>query len=556
MDDFESDLEHQLSSLARVPLAEPEPVGELRHRARRVRAGRALTSAVAMTAAVAVVVALVVVSRSGSSATHPQKLQVAAPDFVLGDIDAVVLSSSFDADGARKPVPTSLAATVARIPGVRSVSGVLDTFAPLLTTFSNPNNFSEGITTGQPPRTPILFSYHEGEALHLTAGRYPVNPDEIIVDADVLSRYSDKLGHKVQLNVRGRQTPFTIVGVFDLPGVDLTGIPLAALSVAHQPAQELVDRLDVNLAPAADPINVRLAIAAAIGNDFTVATPSAISFPDQRLAQLEIQEAYWALLSPNAAERSKSGNSAPSDQEKANYEKYRDLATHVELRVENVSFLSPDAASLTFRIYYGGAPSSIIDQPQTGTATRVNGHWQLGKSTVCSLAALVGIKCDGVRNVTITPPNGWQPPSTLDPQIHNAFQALSDPDATTDQRVAAIAPNAADRAEVAAGIAADRKYSGKVDFTIAGWRAQDANTVSLLYSLQTAGGPSTPWPSTATALKAADGHWYAAAQYQCGLVGLAGSGCQTSSQLPQGIAGPGTPLNVTPSTASVVATSP
>ena len=62
----------------------------------------------------------------------------------------------------------------------------------------------------------------------------------------------------------------------------------------------------------------------------------------------------------------------------------------MELRVENVAFLSEDAAALTYRIFYGGGPSPVIDKPQSGTATRVDGHWQLGTSTLCSLAALVG----------------------------------------------------------------------------------------------------------------------------------------------------------------------
>ena len=100
----------------------------------------------------------------------------------------------------------------------------------------------------------------------------------------------------------------------------------------------------------------------------------------------------------------------------------------MELRVENVTFLSPDAAALTYRIYYGGSPSPVINDPQTGTATRVKGHWQLGKNTLCSLAALVGIKCKGVDHVTITPPNGYQPLSTLDPEIVRAFTALTDPE--------------------------------------------------------------------------------------------------------------------------------
>ena len=315
-----------------------------------------------------------------------------------------------------------------------------------------------------------------------------------------------------------------VVGTFDLPGIDLAGIPLAAMSAGHQLPDLQLDRIDVNLAPGANTANVRDAIAGAVGDGYTVVQPSAISFPDQRLAQVEIQHAYWALLSPDASERSTSGV-GPSDlKERTNYQKYSALALEVELRVENVNFLSPDAASLTYRIYYGGNPSPIIHDPQTGTATRVEGHWQLGKNTLCSLAALVGISCTGVDNVTITPPNGYQPPGTLDPEILRAFAALTDPGATVDQRVAAVPDGNALRSVIEAGVQRDQTV-GKSTFTIAGWRAVSATDTEILYSLQTASGPSTPWPSTANAQKLSDGHWYAAAQYACGISSLAGAGC-------------------------------
>jgi len=69
----------------------------------------------------------------------------------------------------------------------------------------------------------------------------------------------------------------------------------------------------------------------------------------------------------------------------------------------------------------------------------VKGHWQLATSTLCSLAALVGIKCEGeAANIPITPPNGYAPPRTLDPEIANVFTVLTDPHATVDERVAVV----------------------------------------------------------------------------------------------------------------------
>jgi len=539
MDDFESRLEHELSGLGRVPLAEPVAVADLRRRARRVRVGRAATGLVAAATAVALIGAIVVTA--GSDSKNSKQLRVSAPGFVLGDVDAVVLSSKFDPDSARASLPPDLAAKVAHVPGVRSVSGVLDTFAAVPQSTSPPSG------SGVPPRTTIFFSYHKDDDVSIVDGRAPAADHEIAVDADFLARNHKAVGDQVSLLVRAQLLEFTIVGTFTLPGVNLTGIPLAALSAAHQAPDLSLDRIDVNIAPDADQAAVRDAIANAVGNDYTVVPPSAISFADQRLAQVEIQHAYWALLSPDPTERSTSGVGASNAQEKSNYAKYSDLAKLVELRVENVTFLSSDAAALTFRIYYGGSPSPIITDPQAGTATRVDGHWQLGKNTLCSLAALVGIKCTGVDHVVVSPPNGYEPPSTLDPEIAHAFAVLTDPKANVTERVAVIANGDAVRNTIEAGINQDHSIT-KSELTISGWKQTGAARVEVLYSLQTSG-PSTPWPSTLSAQKMPDGHWYAAQQYACGIFALAGSGCIMAQGLPSNGGGGS-------ATATVVATSP
>ena len=554
MDDFESRLEQELSSLGRVPLAEPVPVADLHRRARRVRIGHAVTGGVAVVTAALLVMGVVVATHNGSSSPlTPHSLRVSAPGFVLGDIDAVVLSSKFDGDGARDPLPPALAQTVAHIAGVQSVSGVLDTFAPVVQGTElnggvdggvsygggvNGAAASSGNATTTPPRTPIVFSYHQPNEVRVLSGRLPKSGNEIVVDADFLSREKVGLGDSIHLRIRDAVTRFDVVGTFDLPGVDLTGIPLVSLPAALQSPDLYVDRLDVKLAPGADAADVRDAIAVAVGSDYTIAPPSEISFPDQRLAQVEIQHAYWALLSPDSAERSTSGVGPPTAQEHSNYEKYAGLAQVVELRVENVSFLSPDAAALTYRIYYEGSPSPVIQEPQIGSATRVNGHWQLGTNTLCSLAALVGISCKGTSNVTITPPNGYQPLSTLDPEIEQAFDALADPNATVAERTAAILDGGKVIAVIEHGVSIDQQYAGKTTLSIAGWKTTGPSTVDVLYSLQTVNGPSTPWPSVAEAQRGPDGHWYMGAGFACGITAIAGSGgCDTFSVPPSGVIG-------------------
>ncbi len=547
MDELESRLERELSGLSRVPLAEPVAVNDLHRRARRVRVGRAATTFVAVATAVAVVGAIVATAGSDSRTRKNPLLRVSAPGFVLGDVDAVVLSAKFDPDGARASLPPALAAKVKGVPGVLSVSGVLDTFAPVQT---DPENAGPRV----PPRSSIMFSYHKDDDVNIVAGRAPAADKEIAVDADFLARNHTAVGDKVQLRVKSQLLDFTIVGTFDLPGVDLTGIPLTALSAAHQAPDLELDRIDVNLASGANAADVRAAIAAAVGDDYTVVPPSAITFADQRLAQLEIQHAYWALLSPDPAERTTSGIPRSDAQEKKNYQQYSELAESVELRVENVTFLSPDAAALTFRIYYGGSASPVINAPQTGSATRVKGHWQLSTNTLCSLAALVGIKCEGEAHVTITPPNGYEAKSTLDPEILRVFTVLADPHATVGERAAAVANGDAVWNFVQAGVDQDKART-KSELTIAGWRASSATRVEVLYSLQT-DGPSTPWPSTAIAEKHSDGRWYAAQQYACGINALAGGGCYTG-QTGEGGAGPNGPAQgPAPVTGPVAVTNP
>src|SRR5438552_1938306 len=78
----------------------------------------------------------------------------------------------------------------------------------------------------EPPRTPILFSYHKDDDVHVVDGRAPAAGDEILVDADVLSRYSKQVGDSIFLQIRNRERAYHIVGTFDLPGVDLTDIPM------------------------------------------------------------------------------------------------------------------------------------------------------------------------------------------------------------------------------------------------------------------------------------------------------------------------------------------
>jgi hypothetical protein len=516
MDDIESRLDHELSRLGRTPLAEPEPIDQLRSRARRGRATRALTGIVAVAAAVAVIVGAVAVV-ADRSPSNPQ-VHVAAPSFVLGDIDAVVLSSTFDQDGARNPLPASLAKVVAGVPGVQRVSGVVDTFAPLVGSFGLVRP-----ARSAPPRTPILFSYHQPDEIQLTGGRLPSEADEIVVDADFVTRNQLNEGDTATLTIRGASRPMRIVGTFTVPGTDLTGVPLVAMGAQFQAPDLALDRIDVKLDPGAAPANVRDAIAAAVGNAYTVTPPSIISFPDQRLAQLEIQHAYWALLSPDPDERAGASEGGPSPNGETEYEKHRAEAMNAELRVENVTFLSPTAATLTYRVFYAGSPSPIITAPQPGAATRVDGVWKLSSATLCQLAAFENIPCGATGKVTVTPPAGWQDAAGLAGQARSVLTVLADPAATVDQRVAVLLFGAQDRPTVERGLARDQTY-GESSLSILGWRPSTGG-IDVLYAVVTSKGPSTPWPLIAHLVLGNDGDFVAGSQYACGIEGLTGGSC-------------------------------
>ena len=183
----------------------------------------------------------------------------------------------------------------------------------------------------------------------------------------------------------------------------------------------------------------------------------------------------------------------------------------VELRVENVAFLSPDAAALTYRIYYGGSPSPVIHDVQTGTATRVNGHWQLGSSTLCSLAALVGIKCDNAEHVTDLPAQRLRAgeqrstPKCSAPSMRSPTRPRRSSNASPPSPAATP-----QRSIIAAGLQQDQAYAGKTAVHHRGLarrrpRAASAScTRCKPRAVHPLRGRPTPPPR-----KAADGHWYA-----------------------------------------------
>jgi len=537
------DIEHELSKLARLadtPLAEPEPVERLRRRARGHRARRGLAATTTVVVVVGAIAGTLALTRSDDAT--PPAIELAAPTVLLGDIDAAVLSTVYDSDGARAPIARDVVDAVMGVSGVEAATGALQRFAMVAKVNGAPP------APKSPPRTPVLISVHEPDQIQLVEGSYPDEADELLVNADVVDRYRVGVGDELVVSSPGATLAMLedeararadglavpaatgavrrVSGVFALPGGDVPGAPVIAVptGLSHETATDF-DRIDIVLAEGADPVATMDAVRAALPAGVALYTATELGTAEQVRGELEIQRAYWALISPDVQERLSAAepNGQSTEENIAAYEAYRETSAQVELRVQRVQFLSPDAATLVYRIYYGGAPSPIITEPQNGEAVRIDGRWVIAASTTCRLAALVALECAGREGTVPTPPEGWQPNDTQ-PEITAAFTALADPDATVDARVAAVQDGELSRAVVEDGLERDRALSGTVRFLVVGIRV-DGDTAQVLYGLgTTTNGPQTPYPLIGTAVR--DGNrWKAAGRYACGINALAQLPC-------------------------------
>jgi hypothetical protein len=458
----------------------------------------------------AVLGGLLLVARGDDDA--PATVRALAPAILPGDLDATIVAATFDDDGARAPLPADLVAKVADVAGIASAEGVVQTFA----------TGTWDASADLPVKSPLVLTYHEADELEVQEGGLPTGAGDVVVNADLARRSGSHVGDVLVLRLRGTERRLHVVGVAELAGAGATDGPLAFVSSAQGLEVPSYDRIDVTFADDADPVEVQAALRDVVGPDVAVLEPTALGYADQRLAQLDIQRAYWDTLSPDDAVRDASHADAVPDpaQAHAAFERFADQTRFAELRVERVSFLSPDEAALTYRIYYGGDPSPAFPEPQQGEAVRIDGRWKVAGSTQCSLAALVANPCAGGGSRTPRPPSGWKDVASLDPAVGTAFAALADPDATPDARLAAL--DHADPAAVADGLADDRQWHGKVRTALVGWR--DDGGVQVLYAVSTDDGPTTPYPLRAQLVEV-DGALRFPASLACGLRGLAAGGC-------------------------------
>ncbi len=193
--------------------------------------------------------------------------------------------------------------------------------------------------------------------------------------------------------------------------------------------------MDLIVAADAEPNDVLQKVVAVLPEGTTVMPASQLGTRQQLRAELEIQRAFFDLLSHDEPTRNatiEGGDQATPEaraQGAATFDRYLSQVDGIEFRVQRVSFLDADHARLVFMTYYGGNPSPVLNEPFDAGAVRVNGVWKISSETVCTLALLGGSPCVRQPGQVVPPPPKWDSPSDH-ADVVAAFTATTPPGAT------------------------------------------------------------------------------------------------------------------------------
>ncbi len=115
---------------------------------------------------------------------------------------------------------------------------------------------------------------------------------------------------------------------------------------------------------------------------------------DQAGARQAIEGAYHRLFETSAYSSDAADLEGPpplSDAERTKLQQgYGDITGKLKVRVNDVRFLSPTAAALSFDLLLNGQP---ITQTTVGRALLVNGQWKVARVTFCEIVGRGGIHC-------------------------------------------------------------------------------------------------------------------------------------------------------------------
>lgn len=403
-----------------VDLGTAAPPGRPRRRGRIV---------VALVAVGALVVAglVVLATRGDPESATDDRVDTFAPDVTVGDADLTVISTTADRYGARAPIPADLVTRLGAVEGVEASEGVLRAFLPVRT----PDDHVLG-----GGRSTIALSWNGTAGLELREGHPPTGPNEIAIEQTTLEDAGLHVGDTVRLPapnvaVTGPSsgdglTDATIVGAFTLAGGEagVHGVAVTALDAAtlltlapNATGTAGFDRVDLIVAADADPNDVLQQVVAVLPQGTTVVPATQLGSREQLRAELEIQRAFFDLLSHDEPTRNatiEGGDQATPEaraQGAATFDRYLSQVDGIEFRVQRVSFLDADHARLVFMTYYGGNPSPVLNEPFDAGAVRVDGTWKISADTVCTLSLLGGSPCVRQPGHVVPPPPKWDAPS-------------------------------------------------------------------------------------------------------------------------------------------------
>ena len=313
---------------------------------------------------------------------------------------------------------------------MKASEGVLRTFVPI--------RDLHGRTLGH-GRTTLALSWNGTAGLDLHEGRPPVQAGEVALDVGTLDEHDLHVGDQVltpstdvssytSTTVAGSgaapQGPTaTIVGAFSVAGGE-AGVPGVALSafdagtlLAHATRRRGRFRpCRPDRRRGADPAAL-LTASPPRPSGMQVVPATQLGTREQLRAELEIQRAFFDLLSLDEPTRNAAVEGADQATPEARapgnatFNRYLSQLVNVEFRVQRVSFLDADHASLVFMTYYGSSPSPVLTEPFAAHAVRVDGRWKVSSSTVCTLTLLGGAPCIPQPGRVVEPPPGWQLPA-------------------------------------------------------------------------------------------------------------------------------------------------
>ena len=168
----------------------------------------------------------------------------------------------------RKPIPESVAAAVARVPGVEAADGSVSGYAQIVADGNAIGNAASALGFSFDPDRDL-------SSVRLVDGRAPTTADDIVIDKGTATKYHFKVGDRVRVLLGVAPQNFTLTGIVTFGSADnLAGTTLAGFSLATAQAlfnaNGYYDTINVLARPGADNVRLARAIARVLPPDVEV----------------------------------------------------------------------------------------------------------------------------------------------------------------------------------------------------------------------------------------------------------------------------------------------